>query len=76
MQAFVEIDDVDHPIPEEPREAPSAGAAKSLAKALAFEKAGVVAFSRTGDFELGEFEDAVILESHGRVPHLADFYGD
>ncbi|MGA8610131.1 MAG: hypothetical protein WB760_00150 [Xanthobacteraceae bacterium] len=30
--------------------------------------AGAVAFSRRGDPNLGEFEDAVILKSFGQVP--------
>jgi hypothetical protein len=33
--------------------------------------AGAVAFSRSGDAGLGEFEDAVILKTFGQVP--ADF---
>jgi hypothetical protein len=30
--------------------------------------ASAVAFSRSGDLNLGEFEDAVILKAFGRVP--------
>jgi hypothetical protein len=30
--------------------------------------AGAVAFSRSGDPNLGEFEDAVILKAFGEVP--------
>ena len=30
--------------------------------------AGAVAFSRTGDYELGEYDDAVILTHVGEVP--------
>jgi hypothetical protein len=30
--------------------------------------AGAVAFSRTGDPNLGDFEDAVILKAYGEVP--------
>lgn len=30
--------------------------------------AGAVAFSRSGDPNLGEFEDAVILKTFGQVP--------
>jgi hypothetical protein len=29
---------------------------------------GAVAFSRRGDAELGEFEDAVVLKTFGQVP--------
>jgi hypothetical protein len=35
------------------------------------ENVGAVAFSRSGDLNLGEFEDAVILKTFGEVP--ADF---
>jgi hypothetical protein len=31
-------------------------------------KAGAIAFSRTGDPAIGEFEDAVILGRYGDVP--------
>lgn len=58
----------DGPIPDKPRELPSAGAAVRAADALKAEKAGVIAFSRTGDPILGEFEDAVILVRHGEMP--------
>lgn len=30
--------------------------------------AGAVAFSRTGDMDVGEFDDAVILKTFGEVP--------
>jgi hypothetical protein len=30
--------------------------------------AGAVAFSRSGDLNLGEFDDAVILKTFGQVP--------
>ena len=30
--------------------------------------AGAVAFSRSGDLNLGEFDDAVILKTFGKVP--------
>ena len=38
------------------------------ARSLAATKAGAVAFSRTGDLELGDFADAVILFAQGEVP--------
>jgi hypothetical protein len=46
---------------------PSAHAAISRAKALALDEhnCGAVAFSRTGDPELGEFADAVVLRRFG-----------
>jgi hypothetical protein len=51
-------------------ECPSGAAAIRRAEALASNKdhAGAVAFSRSGDPNLGEFEDAVILKSFGQVP--------
>jgi hypothetical protein len=51
-------------------ECPSGAAAIRRAEALASNKdnAGAVAFSRSGDPNLGEFEDAVILKSFGEVP--------
>lgn len=51
----------------EPIEAQSRSTAVARARSLAATKAGAVAFSRTGDPELGEFADAVILFSQGEV---------
>jgi hypothetical protein len=53
----------------EPKEARSADQAVRLARALA-EKAphcGAIAFSRTGDPDVGDFEDAVVLEAFREV---------
>ena len=47
---------------------PSAIAATSRARSLASGKAGVIAFARTGDPEVGEFADAVVLFKAGEVP--------
>jgi hypothetical protein len=55
-------------VPEEPIEARSEHGALSMMRRLAFAKAGVLAFSRTGDPALGDFEDAVILGRAGEVP--------
>ena len=51
-------------------ECPHAGAAIRCAEALAAKEpnAGAVAFSRQGNADLGEFEDAVILKAFGDVP--------
>jgi hypothetical protein len=51
-------------------ECPSGGATVRRAQAMASNEAnaGAVAFSRSGDPNLGEFEDAVILKSFGEVP--------
>jgi hypothetical protein len=40
----------------------------SRARSLAATKAGAVVFSRTGDPEVGEFEDAKVLWQGGEVP--------
>jgi hypothetical protein len=49
------------------RETTSATAAERGARLLALEHAGAVAFSRTGDPAVGEFQDAVILAQFGDV---------
>jgi hypothetical protein len=54
--------------PEPAIAARSADDAKRRAQSLKGKKAGVVAFSRTGDIETGEYEDAVILAKYGSVP--------
>jgi hypothetical protein len=56
--------------PGQPIECPSGAAASRRAEAIARHdaNAGAVAFSRSGDPNLGEFEDAVILKTFGYVP--------
>jgi hypothetical protein len=56
--------------PGEAVECPNGPAAIRRAEAMAFNKAhaGAVAFARSGDPNLGEFEDAVILKTFGQVP--------
>jgi hypothetical protein len=49
------------------QEATSAPAAERGARSLAIEHAGAVAFSRTGDPSIGEFQDAVVLAQFGEV---------
>jgi hypothetical protein len=53
----------------EPKEAQSAGHAIRVAGSLAAEEGhcGAIAFSRSGDASLGDFEDAVILKTVGEV---------
>jgi hypothetical protein len=58
-------------IAEAPAQMPSAAAATSRARSLAGTKAGVIAFARTGDPEVGEFADAVVLFKAGEVPEDA-----
>jgi hypothetical protein len=55
-------------VPDAPREARTADQALSLALRLSEGRAGVVAFSRTGDTSTGDFDDAVIIAQHGMVP--------
>jgi hypothetical protein len=52
----------------DPAECQSSTQAISRARSLAASKAGAVAFSRTGDPNIGEFADAVVLFSAGDVP--------
>ena len=54
----------------QPIECPSGAAAIRRAEAIARHdaNAGAVAFSRSGDPNLGEFDDAVILKTFGEVP--------
>jgi hypothetical protein len=56
--------------PGEAIECPHAAAAVRRAEALAGKEmnAGAAAFSRQGNVELGEFEDALILKTFGDVP--------
>jgi hypothetical protein len=52
----------------DPMESQSSSQAVSRARALAATKAGAVAFSRTGDPDIGEFADAIVLFTAGDVP--------
>jgi hypothetical protein len=56
--------------PGEAVECPNGAAAIRRAQAMASNEAnaGAVAFSRSSDPNLGEFDDAVILKAFGRVP--------
>ena len=50
----------------------SASAAIAAAASMARASAGAVAFSRTGDPQVGDFDDAVVLRSFGKVPSTED----
>jgi hypothetical protein len=56
-------------VASDPKEARSADHAIRMAGSLAVEEGhcGAIAFSRTGDPSLGDFEDAVILKTVGEV---------
>jgi hypothetical protein len=59
---------------DEPLEVSGADRARRQAERVARAKGGAIAFSRTGDPALGDFQDAVILASFGEVPDdLAEF---
>ncbi len=62
-------------IPGEAQERQTANAAVREARRLATTAAGAVAFSRTGDPSIGEFENAVVIERFGEVPSLDDLLG-
>ena len=51
----------------EPQESQTPSAAIARARSLAHSKAGAMAFSRTGDPNIGEFADAVVLFRQGDV---------
>ncbi len=55
-------------IAEEGIEAQTVIPAQRRAQAMLAKKAAAVAFSRTGDPAMGEFEDAVILGCYGETP--------
>jgi hypothetical protein len=66
VQAFAEQDG--GLLAAEPKACPSAASARSLASRLATANAGVIAWSRTGDPELGDWEPAVLLVRTGTIP--------
>ena len=51
----------------EAKEAPNGEIARRRAQALAAAHAGAIAFSRTGDPDSGEFQDAVVTAEFGEV---------
>ena len=54
--------------PDEAVECQSSAGAAARARALSVVKAGAVAFSRTGDPDVGEWADAVVLTRVGDTP--------
>jgi hypothetical protein len=67
--AFTKSEDDGEVVACDPREARSAEQAIRMAGSLAATDGhcGAIAFSRTGDPALGDFEDAVILKTVGEV---------
>jgi hypothetical protein len=66
VQAFEERDG--GIVPAEPKACPSAGSARALAARLAQTHVGVIAWSRTGDPELGDWDPPVVLVRTGVIP--------
>ena len=68
-------DSEEGPVPGEAVECQSHGGAIAAAQTLSKKEGnvGALAFSRTGNPEIGEFQDAVLLRSFGLVPK--DFEG-
>ena len=62
-------------VPGEAQDRQSAHAAIRTAEDMARKHGGAVAFSRTGDPNIGEFADAVVLRTFGTVPELSDLSG-
>lgn len=55
-------------IPDLPKQARDEAHCQLLAERLAAQKASVVAFSRTGDPDAGDWDDAVVIKQFGELP--------
>lgn len=55
---------------EEPKIARDENNALAMAERMALSRHAVIAFSRTGDLDTGDFDDPVILARHGEVPEM------
>jgi hypothetical protein len=66
VQAFDQRDEAIVPI--EPKSCPSAYSARALAAKYAHSHAGVIAWSRTGDPDLGEWDPPEVLVRDGIIP--------
>jgi hypothetical protein len=60
-------DEEGHLVPLEPAEAPNAESARRRAQAAAAKHAGALAFSRSGDPNTGDFDEAKLTASFGDV---------
>lgn len=56
--------------PEEPKMARNQESCLALAKRIAITRPAVVAFSRKGDPDTGDFDEPVILATFGDVPEM------
>lgn len=59
----------------EPKACPSAASARALAARIASGHVGVIAWSRTGDPELGDWQPAVELVRTGTIPDELEVSG-
>ncbi len=57
-------------VPDEPKVATDEHQCLRMAEAAAGRRHAVVAFSRTGDMDTGDFDDPVILATYGDVPDM------
>jgi hypothetical protein len=73
VQAFEQQED--GIVAAQPKTCPSAGAARALAARLAQTHVGVIAWSRTGEPELGDWQPAVELVRSGTIPDEFDTSG-
>ena len=67
VQAF-DLDEDGNLVARQAQQATSSDQAKRVALVLAREAAGVVAFSRTGDPDVGEYGEPTIIYQAGQVP--------
>lgn len=57
-------------VADEPKMARDEAHCLRLAEQASASRAGVIAFSRTGDLDTMDFDEPVILATHGDVPEL------
>ena len=60
-------DDEGNLLPGEAKEAPNGERARRLAQAMSEKHAGAIAFSRQGDPDQGDFQDAQVIAVYGAV---------
>lgn len=73
VQAFEKRDDAI--VAVEPKACPSAGSSRALASRLAPNRVGVIAWSRTGDHDLGDWGPPEVLVGTGIIPDEFDAGG-
>lgn len=68
FQPFVRTEPHGFVVAVEPKEMPTASRAVASVRSLVAPYVAGIAFSRTGDPETGDWEDAVVLAQAGEVP--------